>query len=243
MCTHICAHEHTRAHTLFLSRTHTQAHTHTLSHTHKHTHTDLSKDSAHFGIQRSAKHILDLRVETQIPRLDGFEYKKATVKVDLHEKNDAKEIKTHSCVTWLSHMSNMTYSYVWHDSSMCVNKRDMTHSFCDMTRSYVWHDLFKCVDSCIYGVLLKCNPTSYFLYSWHDSFICVTWLIHMCRLMHIWGVFWSAILHHISVRLCNKKRDFIFLTLIRVTLMSHSAPSKYPLQFVMFRRLIACALF
>jgi len=36
-------------------------------------------------------------------------------------------------MTWLIHMCDMTYLYVWHDAFMC-----------DMTHSYAWHDAFIC---------------------------------------------------------------------------------------------------
>ena len=62
------------------------------------------------------------------------------------------------CVTWLVHMCDMTHSYVWHGSFICVNVCVWYGYMCDMTRSYVWH-------------------------VWHDSCICVTWLIHMCERM------------------------------------------------------------
>jgi len=38
------------------------------------------------------------------------------------------------CVTWLTHMCDMTHSYVWHDSLICVTW--LTH-MCDMTHPYV----------------------------------------------------------------------------------------------------------
>jgi len=43
--------------------------------------------------------------------------------------------------------SDMTHSYVWHDSLICVtwltHMCDMTHSYlCDMTRSYTWRDSY-----------------------------------------------------------------------------------------------------
>jgi len=56
------------------------------------------------------------------------------------------------CVTWLIPMCDMTHSYVWHDSLICVS---WLINMWDMTHSYVWHDSF---------------ATSYV---WHDSFICV----------------------------------------------------------------------
>ena len=40
------------------------------------------------------------------------------------------------------HMCDMTHSYVWHDSFICVTW--LIH-MCDMTRSYVWYDSSICV--------------------------------------------------------------------------------------------------
>ena len=47
---------------------------------------------------------------------------------------------THDVIN-LIHMCDMTQSYVWHDSFICVTWR--IH-MCDMTHSYVWHDSFIC---------------------------------------------------------------------------------------------------
>jgi len=102
-------------------------------------------------------------------------------------------------VTWLIHTCDVTHSYMWHDSIICV--KWLIH-ICDMTHSYVWCDSF------IYGTRLNriCNMTHCcvgtmslsslrplkmavcvtwlirmydmtHLYQWHDSFMCVTWLI------------------------------------------------------------------
>jgi len=94
---------------------------------------------------------------------------------------------THSYVTWLIHTSDVTYSYVRYDSSICVTFKcvtwlihvcDITHHMCDMTHSYVWHDWFICVTLLIH----MCDMTD--SYVWHDSFICMTWLIHICDMTH-----------------------------------------------------------
>ena len=68
------------------------------------------------------------------------------------------------CVTWLIHTCDMTHSYVWHDSFIC-----------DMTHSYMSQEAFTCVTWLVY----MCDMTH--SYAWHDSFICVTWLINMWR--------------------------------------------------------------
>jgi len=66
---------------------------------------------------------------------------------------------------------------------------------CDMTPSYVWHDSFICVTwlihMCVTWLIhmftwdmtqlpnIKRHATL-----WHDSFICVTWLLHMGDMTH-----------------------------------------------------------
>ena len=46
------------------------------------------------------------------------------------------------CVTWLIRMCDVTHSYVCHDSFVCVT---WLIRMCDMTHSYVCHDSFVCV--------------------------------------------------------------------------------------------------
>ena len=84
--------------------------------------------------------------------------------------------------TWLVRERDMTHSYVWHDSFICVmwliSACDMSvtgliHMF-DTTHSYVRHDLFICGTWLIH----MCDVTRSCV--WRDSFICVMWLIHMC---------------------------------------------------------------
>ena len=79
------------------------------------------------------------------------------------------------CVTWLIHMCDMIHAHVWHDSFICVTR--LIH-MCDMTHSYVWHDSL----TCVIWLIHMCDMTHSCV--WHDSFICVTRLIHMCDMTH-----------------------------------------------------------
>ena len=77
-------------------------------------------------------------------------------------------------------MSDMTHSFVWHDSSThsLTQFYEVNIHICDTAHSYVWHDSFMCVAWLIHTRDMT-HP-----YVWHDSFICVTWLIHMCDMTH-----------------------------------------------------------
>jgi len=97
------------------------------------------------------------------------------------------------CVTWLTHMCDMTHSYVWHDSLICVtwlpHMCDMTQSYvrhdslicvtwlthmCDLTHSYVWHDsLIELPTS------TRTSLSRAITYVCRESFMSVTWLIHV----------------------------------------------------------------
>jgi len=47
------------------------------------------------------------------------------------------------CMRAITHrMSDMTHSYIWHDSLVCVTWRTL---MCDMTHLCVWHDALLCV--------------------------------------------------------------------------------------------------
>ena len=68
-------------------------------------------------------------------------------------------------------LCDMTHSYVWHDSVMCV-----------------WHDTLICVARLIYmcvtPLIHMCAMThSYVCY---DSFICVPWPIHIICVKYVW---------------------------------------------------------
>jgi len=108
----------------------------------------------------------------------------------------------HDCRMWCllrRSRCNMTYSYVWHASFICVTwliqMCDMTHSYprqgycvrcllrrsrCDigLIHSHLWHDSFTYVAWLIH----ICDMTH--SHMWHDLFIYATWLIHMCHMTH-----------------------------------------------------------
>jgi len=87
-------------------------------------------------------------------------------------------------VRYIIHMCDMTHSYVWHDSFICVTW--LIH-MCDMTHSYVWHasfisvwhDLYDMTHShvrCPIKCMLcerKCGSVDHF----HDS---LPGALHMC---------------------------------------------------------------
>jgi len=117
--------------------------------------------------------------------------------------------------TWLIHMCDMTHSYEWLDSFICVTW--LIH-MSDLTHSYVWHDSFIWVTWLIHECdmthpCLTSHNNSPFvfstaknswkqkhmgytthLYLWHYSFIwvtclidmCETWLIHMSDMTRSW---------------------------------------------------------
>jgi len=66
------------------------------------------------------------------------------------------------CVTWLIHMCDVTHAYVGHESFIYVTELGLIHMW-DMTHSYVRHDSFIC--------------ETWLIHTRHDSFICVTWLV------------------------------------------------------------------
>jgi len=96
------------------------------------------------------------------------------------------------CVERLARTCNMTHSYTWHNSFMCV---DMSNSYmchdwrihtCDMTHPYVRQEVEqgRCPAWCVCDVAFVCVTwrihTCDMNHSceWHASFTCVIWLIH-----------------------------------------------------------------
>ena len=74
---------------------------------------------------------------------------------------------------WHIRMCDMTHSYLWHASFICVTW--LIH-ISDMPHSYVWHDSFISLTCLIH----MCDMTHSYL--WHASFICVTWLIYISHI-------------------------------------------------------------
>ena len=104
---------------------------------------------------------------------------------------------TTSHYTWLTR--DMTYSFVWHKSLICVtwlihNVTWPIHT-CDMTHPYMWPDSLTHATWLIHVCDMTCS------YMRRDSFICVTWLIHvwhdspMTWLIHVWDMTHSCVWH------------------------------------------------
>jgi len=84
-------------------------------------------------------------------------------------------------------MCDMTQSYVWHDSIICVT---WLNHMCDMTQSCVWHDSFTLFLIVVTRLSHTCDMTQ----------SCVTWLIHthsgMCDMTqsYVWHDSFTLIL-------------------------------------------------
>jgi len=94
-------------------------------------------------------------------------------------------------------LCDMTHSYVWHDSFICVTW--LIHT-CNMTPSYVWHDSFSAslgqsLTRPFHARLTFSGPhapaAAGVLYDMNHS--CMTWLVHMSTtnscvtwLIHVW---------------------------------------------------------
>ena len=69
------------------------------------------------------------------------------------------------CVAWLSHICDMTHSYIRHDSFIYVTR--LIH-ICDMTHSYMWHDSY------IYAtwLVLRCLTCVHTWETWQSVHTC-----------------------------------------------------------------------
>ena len=94
--------------------------------------------------------------------------------------------------TWLTHVCDITHSYVRHDSFTMLRNSVTCVTWLihmrDMTPPYAWHVSFIWVT----WVIHKCDMAH--LSMRHDSFVCVTWLIHMRDMTH------SYVWHDSSMR-------------------------------------------
>ena len=106
-------------------------------------------------------------------------------------------------MTWLIHMCDMTHSYVWHDSFICVicliTQRHITRVYVCITRVYVWHDShISHMSSVTYDMTHPCGRQAYMRVTylihlcsmphsrlWHDSFTYATSLIHIRDMTHL----------------------------------------------------------
>jgi len=90
---------------------------------------------------------------------------------------------SHTNVTWLIHMYDMTHSYAWHDSFICAT---WLIPMCDMTHSYVCLQSEGCDMPLTHTHISRLIHTCDMSHShvWNDAFICSTWLIHMVRCTH-----------------------------------------------------------
>ena len=98
-------------------------------------------------------------------------------------------------------MCDMTHSYVWHDSFVCVTWLIYT---CGVTHSYVWHNSFTRVTWLIH----VCNMTH--SHVWHGSFICMTWLIHLCDMTH--SRVWHDSFTHVTwlIHMCDMTDSYVW---------------------------------
>jgi len=89
--------------------------------------------------------------------------------------------------TRLMRTCDMTHSYVWHDSFVCVTRlilmRDMTLSY-EMTDFHVlnlfFFGKFLFSNAAVRSVECVCEKTK----ERRDLFVCMTWLKHMCDMTH-----------------------------------------------------------
>jgi len=130
------------------------------------------------------------------------------------------------CAKWFIFMRDVTESYAWRDSVICVtwlidlldvHVYDMTIFIHVRYVSLAWHSSFLCV-TC---VILMCDMTHSYVWhdsihscAWHASLLCVIWLTHMCNMTHSYAWRDSFFMWHDS---------FLHVTwLIRMSDMTHA---------------------
>jgi len=112
-----------------------------------------------------------------------------------------------SCHTWLINMCDMTHSYAWHDSLICVPWVIQTYLF--WCHIWISHVTYEWVMSCCISLLMSCTWLSCHTwlcvcvttdsYAWHDSLRCATSLIHMRGMTHSyhmdesWSHIWMSL--------------------------------------------------
>jgi len=106
-------------------------------------------------------------------------------------------------------MRDMTYSYVWHDSSICVTWHIHT---CDMTHPYVWHDSFIGVTWLIHR---ECTQVT----GHHDH---IRDMSSTFLLIHMRDMTYSYVWHDSSIVSAHKSRD---LTISFETCLQHFSHS------------------
>jgi len=110
-----------------------------------------------------------------------------------------------SHVTWLFHKCDMTLSYAWQDSFICVT---WLFHMCDMTLSYAWHDSFICVTWLFH---MRDRTLSYV---WHDSFMCdmtLSYVWHdICRTWLFRFVWPWYLLPHIAMCVLTCRHTSVF---------------------------------
>jgi len=127
-------------------------------------------------------------------------------------------------VTWLVRLCDVTHSYVWHASFICV----IWHACATCVTwlihvSCVWHGVTWLVRKCnmVYSYVWHDSPMTWLLCTWHNSFICPTrdltrsfwvmWLVHTCGMTHphVW--------HDVHEWLDSSTRDVTHLCVLHVT--------------------------